>query len=106
MDILRPVRAFDRYQQRRRWLALPMAVLKKFGDDQAGSLAALVAYYAFFSLFPILLVFTTVLGFVLQGHAGALQSVDKTITDQVPVVGKYISVRTLHGSVAAIVIGV
>ena len=105
MDILRPVRVFDRYQQRRKWLAIPMAVVKKFADDQAGSLAALVAYYAFFSLFPILLVFTTILGYVLQGHPGALQSVDHTITDQVPVVGKYISVKTLHGSVAAIVIG-
>ena len=46
-----------------------MAVIKKFGDDQAGSLAALVAYYAFFSLFPLLLVFVTILGFVLQGDS-------------------------------------
>ena len=48
---------FDAYQQRHRWLAIPMAVVKKFGDDQAGNLAALVAYYAFFSMFPLLLVF-------------------------------------------------
>ena len=45
MDILRPVRAFDRYQQRHRGLAIPMAVLKKFSDDQGGSLAAVVSYY-------------------------------------------------------------
>ena len=43
-----------------------MAVVKKFGDDQAGSLAALVAYYAFFSLFPLLLVLVTILSYVLQ----------------------------------------
>jgi len=47
VDLLRPVRAFDRFQQRHGWLAIPMAVVKKFGDDQAGSLAALVAYYSF-----------------------------------------------------------
>ena len=105
MDILRPVRAFDRYQQQRRWLAIPMAVIKKFGDDQAGSLAALVAYYAFFSIFPILLVFTTVLGFVLQGDAGTRASVITTIEKQIPVVGTQIHVNDLKGSVGAIVIG-
>ena len=54
---------------------LAIAVVKKFGDDQAGSLAALVAYYAFFSLFPLLLLFVTILGFVLQGNTSA-QSVE------------------------------
>ena len=44
-----------------------MAVVRKFGNDQAGSLAALIAYYAFFSIFPLLLVFTTILGFVSTG---------------------------------------
>ena len=68
MDLLRPVRAFDRAQRKRPWLAVPVAVFKKFGDDQGGGLAALVAYYAFFSLFPLLLVLVTVLGFVLQGN--------------------------------------
>ena len=64
--------AFDRYQQTHRVPAVAMAVVKKFGDDQAGNLAALVAYYAFFSLFPLLLVFTTILGFVLSGDQSAL----------------------------------
>ena len=53
-----------------------MAVVRKFGDDQGGNLAALVAYYAFFSLFPLLLVFVTILGFVLQGDPGAQRSVE------------------------------
>ena len=43
------------------------AVFKKFSDDQAGQLAALISYYAFISLFPLLLVFVTILGFILQG---------------------------------------
>ena len=42
-------------------------MVKKFGDDRASSLAALVAYYAFFSLFPLLLAFVSILGFVLEG---------------------------------------
>lgn len=39
---------------------------KKFSDDQAGSLAALIAYYGFVSIFPLLLVLVTVLGIVLE----------------------------------------
>jgi YihY family inner membrane protein len=105
VDILRPVRAFDRFQQRRKWLAIPMAVVKKFTDDQAGSLAALLAYYVFFSLFPILLVVTTVLGFVVQGDQNTLNSVDHAITSHVPVVGQYIKVSSLSGSVLAVIVG-
>ncbi|HEY3239508.1 MAG TPA: ribonuclease BN, partial [Acidimicrobiia bacterium] len=58
----------DAVQRRRPWLAFPVAVLKKFGDDRASRLAALVSYYGFFSLFPLLLVLTTGLGFVLAGN--------------------------------------
>jgi uncharacterized BrkB/YihY/UPF0761 family membrane protein len=57
----------DRRQQRARRLCFVAAVVKKFSDDQAGQLAALIAYFAFVSLFPLLLVMVTVLGFVLEG---------------------------------------
>jgi membrane protein len=105
MDVLRPVRAFDKVQQRRRWLAIPTAVLRKFGDDQAGSLAALVAYYAFFSLFPLLLVFTTILGFVLQGDSAAQKSIEHSALGQLPVIGKEIRVHALSGHALALVLG-
>src|SRR5215211_2083056 len=52
-----------RSQRGRPALAFPVAVLKKFGDDRASQLAALIAYYGFFSLFPLLLVFATVASF-------------------------------------------
>jgi membrane protein len=42
----------DGYQRSHPWLGFPLAVGKKFGDDQGGYLAALVAYYGFFSLLP------------------------------------------------------
>ncbi len=106
MDILRPIRAFDRVQQRHRGLAIPMAVIKKFGDDQAGSLAALVAYYAFFSLFPLLLVFVTVLGFVLQGDPSARLQVENSALGQFPIIGSQLhKIGGLHGHVLALVIG-
>lgn len=105
MDLLRPVRAFDRYQQRRRWLAVPVAVLKKFGDDQGGSLAALVAYYSFLSLFPLLLVMVTILGFVLRGDIGAQNAVEHSVLAQFPVIGKEIKLHALTGHIGALVIG-
>jgi inner membrane protein YhjD len=105
MDPLRPVKRLDRYQQRHRWLAVPLAVVKKFGDDQAGNLAALVAYYAFFSLFPLLLVFVTILGFVLQGDPSAQQSVEHSVRSSFPALGDTIRFTSLHGHVVALVLG-
>jgi membrane protein len=106
VDILRPVRVFDEFQQRHRGLAIPMAVLKKFGDDGAGNLAALVAYYSFFSLFPLLLVFYTILGFVLQGDLSLKQQIENTVSHQFQAAGALVSVRALHGNVAVLVIGI
>src|SRR5437870_4011296 len=94
----RPLKAIDDVQQRRRWLAFPFAVLKKFGDDQAGNLAALIAYYGFFSLFPLLLVFVTVLGYVLRGHPALLASIQNSTLAKFPVVGSDIKVGALSGS--------
>jgi membrane protein len=105
MDLLRPVKAVDRIQQRHPTLAIPMAVVKKFGDDQAGSLAALVAYYAFFSLFPLLLVLVTILGFVLQGDPSAQRSIKNSVLGQFPIIGTQIQVTALHGRTIALVIG-
>jgi membrane protein len=105
MDAMAPLRRFDRFQQRHNSLAIPLAVVKKFGDDQGGSLAALVAYYSFFSLFPLLLVFVTVLGFVLQGNPSAQHSVEQSVLGQFPVIGSQIQVHALEGHAIALVIG-
>ena len=61
-----------------------MAVIRKFGNDQAGGLAALIAYYAFFSIFPLLLVFTTILAFVLQGNKEVYDDVTKRCSPSSP----------------------
>jgi YihY family inner membrane protein len=108
MDLLAPLRAFDRLQQRHRALAFPVAVFKKFGEDQAGNLAALIAYRAFFSLFPLLLVFTTILGFVLQGDPSARRAVLHSTLRDFPVVGGQLQagVHPLSGSSLALGVGI
>ena len=82
-----------------------MAVVKKFGDDQGGNLAALISYYAFFSLFPLLLVFTTILGFVLSGNPSAQQSIVHSALGQLPIISSSIKTHSLSGNVLALVLG-
>jgi hypothetical protein len=60
----RVARGFDRWQQRHAVVGFPVAVVKKFGEDQAGNLVSLLAYYAFVAVFPLLLLLT-VTGVVL-----------------------------------------
>jgi membrane protein len=102
------LRRLDRHQQARPWLALPVAVLKKFADDQAGNLAALISYYAFFSFFPLLLVLATVLGFVAAGDPHVEKRVVRTVTEQFPGLGGAIvpSDQHLHGSGFGLAVGI
>jgi YihY family inner membrane protein len=96
----------DRFQQRHRALALPLAVIKKFSDDGAGGLAALIAYYGFFALFPLLLLFTTVLGFVLQGDPAAQSSITSSAIGQFPIIGNQLQAHSLTGSGVGLAVGV
>jgi membrane protein len=106
MDFQRVTRRFDAYQQSRRWLAVPMAVIKKSGDDQGGNLAALMAWFGFFSLFPLLLVFATILGYVLAGDPATRHSVEHSVTSQFPAVGTSLPLNSISGSVGALIFGV
>jgi membrane protein len=105
--VLRRLRAFDGYQQRRRRLGFVVAVIKRFDDDQASQMGALIAYYGFFSLFPLLLVFVTVLGFVLEGSPSTQASVLHSTLSQFPIIGTQLqsNVHSLKGSVPALAIG-
>ena len=97
----------DGFQQRHGVLAFPVAVFRKFSDDQATMYGSLIAYYGFFSLFPLLMVFTTILGFVLDGNEEAQQKILDSALAQFPVIGDQIaSPEALSGSTVALVIGV
>lgn len=102
------LRRLDEFQQSRRWLAFPVAVIRKFGDDQGGYLAALIAYYAFVSIFPLLLVSVAVLGFVLQGDASLQHQIVNSTLSRLPGIGDQLrqNPNSLHGSGLGLVIGV
>ncbi|MHB8696284.1 MAG: YihY/virulence factor BrkB family protein, partial [Solirubrobacteraceae bacterium] len=98
--------AFDRFQQRHGWLGFPLAVRQKYADDQGGYLVAAITYYGFFSIFPLLLVFVSALGFVLQGHAHLQSRIVGSTLGQVPILGHDLHVNALRGSVIALAIGI
>jgi uncharacterized BrkB/YihY/UPF0761 family membrane protein len=104
------VHRIDAFQQRHVLSSFAFGVVKKFGDDSAGNLAALIAYYGFLSIFPLLLVLTTLLG-LFFAHDHALQTrIIHSAVGQFPIVGQQLAgkngVRSLHsGSVIGLIVG-
>ena len=106
MSITDRLRELDRRQQRSPRVGFLAAVVKKFADDQAGQLAALIAYYGFVSLFPLLLVLVTVTGFVLQGDPAEQKRILDGALGQFPIVSDQLKLHSLTGSSFALAIGV
>lgn len=97
----------DGFQRRYPRSGYPLAVAYKFFDDQGGYLAALIAYYAFISLFPLLLVFTSVLGYVLHDNQELQARIVDSALSQIPVIGSQLEGSSqLTGSTAAVTIGI
>ena len=100
--------AADGFQQRHPVLAIPVAVWSKFNDDQAGNLAALISYYAFAALFPLLLVLVTVLNIVLKNNPALHATLLDSALAQYPVIGPQIksNLGSISGSGLPLVIGI
>jgi YihY family inner membrane protein len=82
------------------------AVVKKFSDDQGGELAGLIAFYGFVSLFPLLLVLVTVLGFVLQGDPDQQQRILNGTLGEFSLLRDQIKLHSLSGSALALAVGI
>jgi len=97
----------DRLQQRHRKVGFAVAVLYKYVDDQGGYLAALITYYAFVSLFPLLLLMTTALAVLLAGNPELQRQVVETTMSQLPAVGNQLQrPEELSGGPVAVVVGI
>jgi YihY family inner membrane protein len=103
----RIVRRIDAFQQRHGPLAFLFAVIKKFGDDRGSTLGALLAYYGFLAVFPLLLLLVTILGFVLGHHPRLEQSLLHTALVDFPILGNQLgqNIHPLRGSGAGLVVG-
>ena len=102
------IRFVDRFQQRLPGLSFVVGVWKKFSDDQAGNLAALIAYYAFVSLFPLLLILFTVLSIVLRDNQHLQDQVIGWALTDYPGFATLLtnSIKSFHETGVALVFGV
>lgn len=97
----------DRFQRRHPAAGFPLAVAYKFFDDQGNYLTAMITYYGFVSLFPLLLLLTSVLGFALHDDPQLQEQVLNSALSRFPVIGEQIgeNVQSLRGSAVAVVVG-
>jgi inner membrane protein YhjD len=103
----RAAKKADAFQQRHAPIAFVVAVLKKFGDDQGGNFAAQLTYYGFVSLFPLLLVLVTILGYVLHGNETLQREILDSAVAEIPIIGDQLrnSVTSLKGNGIGIAVG-
>ena len=93
----------DRLQKRRRAASIAVATGKKFSEDRSTRLASSIAFWGFFSIFPLLLVLVTVLGWVLP--ASEKTSVLGHVAAMFPLLDAK-SVSGLSGSTWALILGI
>src|SRR5699024_8396017 len=87
-------------------VGFPIAVIYKFFDDQGNLLAAMITYYAFVAIFPLLLIGSSILGFVLQGQPELRDEIFNSALNQFPIIGgKFQRPEGLQGSAPAVVVG-
>lgn len=96
----------DRLQQRHPPLALPISVFKRFGEHRGSDLGTTVAYWSFFSIFPLMLAFVTILDIVLRNNPETRQDLVDGALGQIPVLGSSLQQGGLSGSWIALITGI
>ncbi|HKU18059.1 MAG TPA: YihY/virulence factor BrkB family protein [Candidatus Saccharimonadales bacterium] len=98
----------DCWQQRRSAISFVYALCKKYGDDSGGYQAALLTYYAFLSLFPMLLVLVTILQIWFQGDTTFQHEVSKSVGHFFPLLGDQLehNIHGLRGAGVGLIIGI
>ncbi len=94
-------------RQKSRVVDTVVGSLDGFRSHQTGRSAALVSHFGFISVFPLFLVFTTVLGFVLQDDVELQKKIVDSALAKLPLIGPTLanSPDALEGSVMVLVFG-
>ncbi|WP_125570106.1 YihY/virulence factor BrkB family protein [Nocardioides baekrokdamisoli] len=96
---------WDRYQRTHPWIGFPLSVVYKFFDDSGNYLAAIVTYYAFIAIFPLLLLGASILGFFLRGNEDLQNQLLNSALSQFPIIGNDLKAQRLHGSTVGVIVG-
>lgn len=80
---------------------------QNFREHRTGRNAALIAHYGFLSVFPLLLVFTTVLGFLLQSRPKLRDEIIDSAFQRIPIIGEQVGSEPdkLKGNVLVLIFG-
>ena len=96
----------DDFQRRHPVIGFPLGVIYKFFDDQGNYLAAMLTYYAFVAIFPLMLLGTSILGFVLGAKPEWQEDILNSALSQFPIIGDQLGrPEGLTGSAAGVVFG-
>ena len=93
--IERGLRRIDKAQQRHKATAFIFGVVKKYGDDNGGTLASSMAHSAFVSVFPLLLILVTILGLIASSDPAVRADVLKAVANQFPQIGSELT-KNVH----------
>ena len=93
--IQKTVQILDNFQQNHRVLSFPYAVIKKYGDDNGGYQAAIITYYGLLSLFPLLIVFTSLTQLILKNDPALRDRVSNSVAQYFPIIGDQLQ-STVH----------
>jgi membrane protein len=97
----------DRAQRERSVFGFPLATFYKFFDDQGAYLSAIISFYALIAIFPLLLLATTIFGFILQGNPGLQDRVLDSALSSFPIIGDKLGrPEAFTGSTTSTVIGI
>src|SRR5579883_2735139 len=98
----------DAWQRRQRGISFLVAIIKKYRDDEIGQRAALLTYYAFLSLFPLLLILTTLLDILLRHDPALSNRIIRDLVSYFPLVGRGLenNVHVLHQTGLALIAGI
>src|SRR5690242_17093010 len=90
------IRWLDRTQRSHRSAAFLFAVVKKYTEDEAGLRAALLAYYGFLSVFPFLLVLTSIFNLLLHKDSDLGNQLTNGAVAYFPAIGRQLQ-NNIHG---------
>ncbi|MEA3183607.1 MAG: rane protein [Ilumatobacteraceae bacterium] len=96
------------WRQRSRAVDLAVRIAEGFRKHRSGRNAALISHFGFLSIFPLLLVFTTVLGFVLHSASGLRKRIIGSAVNQLPIIGQQMKIDPLklQGNAVVLILGI
>jgi membrane protein len=97
----------NRFQQTHSAIGFPVAVLKKYGDNNGSYQAALLTYYGFLSLFPLLLVVLNIVHLLFRNNDAVREAITSNISTYFPLLGNQLqsSIGSYKGAGVGLAIG-